>query len=263
MERNEETLSTRDLAASNESARGVATAEDGMRDGAAPDGQRAASDQSYHERPRPVDEDAQLVTDGRTSGDSRANPTPAVTGPDQDTDPAPSSTSASISASDAAGSLLPGDMDATFQERWKQIQTRFVDEPRGAVEDAVTLSPTSCSNSQRASLLNGRGWKRSGAVGRTSPLRICGSPCSAIGPSSSGCCRPEGANREHTRRWAPRADVQRRRGYATAPTDGSLALPGRVCGSSARKASTSWGSNCRPRSSAICARARSCVHASP
>jgi hypothetical protein len=30
-------------------------------------------------------------------------------------------------------------MDATFQERWKEIQTRFVDEPRGAVEDADGL----------------------------------------------------------------------------------------------------------------------------
>ena len=34
------------------------------------------------------------------------------------------------------GSPLPADMDATFQQRWKEIQTRFVDEPRGAVEDA-------------------------------------------------------------------------------------------------------------------------------
>ena len=187
MERNEETLSTRDLAASNEPARGVATAEGDVRDRAAPDGQPAVSDQSHQEQPRAVDHDAQPVTDERTAPsageqtrldaaehtlspaeasareqtleagvretslrpengvpreaheDSRANPTQAARARDQDTDPAPSSTNAAVSASDVGGSLLPGDMDATFQQRWKQIQTRFVDEPRGAVEDADTL----------------------------------------------------------------------------------------------------------------------------
>ena len=41
--------------------------------------------------------------------------------------------------SNVGGSLLPADMDETFQQRWKEIQTRFVDEPRGAVEDADGL----------------------------------------------------------------------------------------------------------------------------
>ena len=44
MERNEETLSTRDLAPSNEPARGVATAEGDARAGAVADRQRAVSD---------------------------------------------------------------------------------------------------------------------------------------------------------------------------------------------------------------------------
>jgi hypothetical protein len=48
-------------------------------------------------------------------------------------------------AADPSGSeapLVPTDMSATFQQRWKVIQTRFVDEPRGAVEDADGLVAT-------------------------------------------------------------------------------------------------------------------------
>ena len=59
--------------------------------------------------------------------------------PDQDGGAAQPTTGAGASASDAGGSLLPAEMDATFQQRWKEIQTRFVDEPRGAVEDADSL----------------------------------------------------------------------------------------------------------------------------
>ena len=65
--------------------------------------------------------------------------TQAVSTQKQDTEAAPASTSGAESASNASGSLLPADMDATFLERWKEIQTRFVDEPRGAVEDADGL----------------------------------------------------------------------------------------------------------------------------
>jgi hypothetical protein len=35
--------------------------------------------------------------------------------------------------------LLTAEQGVTFQTRWEAIQTRFVDEPRGAVEDADTL----------------------------------------------------------------------------------------------------------------------------
>jgi hypothetical protein len=190
MERNEETLSTRDLASPNEPARGVTTAEGDVRDGVVPDdGQHGAYDQPHEEEPRlPVDEDAQLVSDERTAAsageqtrlpaaehtppppearagasardqtleaggpeatksgapshepeDRPANSTQTVSARDQDTDAALPSTSAAASASDATGSLLSADIDATFQQRWKEIQTRFVDEPRGAVEDADGL----------------------------------------------------------------------------------------------------------------------------
>ena len=67
---------------------------------------------------------------------------PASTQPvptqDQDAQAKPRSTGTPASATDD-GSLLPADMDATFQQRWEEIQTRFVDEPRGAVEDADSL----------------------------------------------------------------------------------------------------------------------------
>jgi hypothetical protein len=40
------------------------------------------------------------------------------------------------------GALLPRDEDAEFHRRWEDIQTRFVDEPRGAVEEADVLVAT-------------------------------------------------------------------------------------------------------------------------
>ncbi len=35
--------------------------------------------------------------------------------------------------------LLAPELSVTFQRRWEEVQTRFVDEPRGAVEDADGL----------------------------------------------------------------------------------------------------------------------------
>jgi hypothetical protein len=35
--------------------------------------------------------------------------------------------------------LLPSDASSEFEERWRQIQTNFVDEPRAAVEEADSL----------------------------------------------------------------------------------------------------------------------------
>ena len=40
---------------------------------------------------------------------------------------------------DEAGSLLPEGEESDFQRRWEEIQTRFVDDPRQAVEDADAL----------------------------------------------------------------------------------------------------------------------------
>jgi hypothetical protein len=190
MERNEETLSTRDLASPNEPVGGGRTAEDDAGNGAVPEGQPGVYDQHPEGESRlPVDEDPQLATDerrGNSAGEQtqlpadRQSPAQAGTeasasdqnvdagrpvarprtesdvgghepddGPaesaqagatrDQDGGAAQPTTGAGASVSDAGGSLLPAEMDATFQQRWKQIQTRFVDEPRGAVEDADSL----------------------------------------------------------------------------------------------------------------------------
>lgn len=38
-----------------------------------------------------------------------------------------------------AGPLLSAEASSSFQRRWEEVQTRFVDEPRGAVEDADGL----------------------------------------------------------------------------------------------------------------------------
>ena len=167
MQRNAETLSTRDLASSNEPAGDVTMSEDDVRDAAAREGQPGVYDQSAPVAegiPLPVDEQTAPPGEARTGAsatdqpveasrpdaglgiergaagheDRPAKSTQAVSMQDQDAEAAPPSTGVSASASNG-GSLLPADMDATFQQRWKEIQTRFVDEPRGAVEDADGL----------------------------------------------------------------------------------------------------------------------------
>jgi hypothetical protein len=172
MERNTETLSTRDLASPNEPAGDATTSGDDVRDADNPGGRLETYDQAApaaEGTPPPVDEqiappdeartgvsgrdqsveaaprDANHDADDAFSGDAdqvrTANSTPAVSTEDQNLEPASGSTGATSSASNG-GSLLPADMDATFQQRWKEIQTRFVDEPRGAVEDADGLVAT-------------------------------------------------------------------------------------------------------------------------
>lgn len=194
MERNTETLSTRDLASPIEPGADVRTSEGDVRDAAAAEGQPGLHDQAApaEERTRlPVDEETQLPDDERTraatdeptrlpADEQTARPDEVLTGAsarnqtvqagsanagvgiesgsggdeaedrpgkstqaesslDQETEAAPAPTGAATSASDAGGALLPADMDATFQQQWKEIQTRFVDQPRGAVEDADSL----------------------------------------------------------------------------------------------------------------------------
>jgi hypothetical protein len=199
MERNTETLSTRDLASPNEPAGGLTRSESDVPDAAAAEAQPGVRDQTVpaeegtplpaaDDAQLPVD-DAQLPVDERTAaaadeqtrltareqtapsadertGASARDQTVEATRPDasldvdsgapghdnrpavatqvvstqeEDTRAAPPSTGGADSASNAGGSLLPAEMDATFLERWKEIQTRFVDEPRGAVEDADGL----------------------------------------------------------------------------------------------------------------------------
>ena len=67
--------------------------------------------------------------------------------------------------------------------------------PEGRSRMPMAWWRPSCSNSQRASPRNGNGSKHNGAVARTSPPRTCESLCSAIGPFSSGCSRPDSQSR--------------------------------------------------------------------
>jgi hypothetical protein len=48
-------------------------------------------------------------------------------------------TNTAASSSNTSEPLVPSELSATFQQRWEAIQTQFVDEPRGAVEDADGL----------------------------------------------------------------------------------------------------------------------------
>lgn len=134
MERNTETLSTRDLASPNEPAGDATTSQDDVRNAGTPEGQPEVHDQAapaVEGTPPPVDEQIARPHEARTG----------ASGGDQNIERASRSTGATASASNG-GSLLPADMDATFQQQWEEIQTRFVDEPRGAVEDADGLVAT-------------------------------------------------------------------------------------------------------------------------
>lgn len=185
MERNEETLSTRDLASPNERVAEGRTADDDAGNGAVPEGQPGVHDQPREGTSRPPGEDEpQLAADERAGtssnegtqlpateqapaharpegsasnqildanprtgsgaadfepGDRPAEAAQAAETREQDRGAAQPTSGVGASASDVGGSLLPAEMDATFQQRWKEIQTRFVDEPRGAVEDADSL----------------------------------------------------------------------------------------------------------------------------
>lgn len=176
MERNQETLTTRDLAMGNEPA--TSSGSDPARDDREPLGEETTEVYDHES----VEQDS--ATRGREGTDSsvrdiRSQPEPAVREGDRretpaqpalaDTDSAESPSTAtpagstSSSGNDATASqaqnvsapaspagssetasangapLLPEEMSTTFQRRWEEVQTRFVDEPRGAVEDADGL----------------------------------------------------------------------------------------------------------------------------
>ncbi len=109
MEQTERSLNTRDLAS---------------QDAASPDAERTPA------------------ATGESGSQSSGRVTPA---------PAPTAGSAaSASASDresdeggnGSGTLLSTELSADFRSSWESIQTQFVDQPRGAVEDADRLVAT-------------------------------------------------------------------------------------------------------------------------
>ena len=137
MERNEEGISTRDLASP-----GDARAREAMistREGA--DGTSSAQ--------------AQAEVYDRPAGSGAGEPDPAPSAPqDEPVDSATRSPADDDTTDSAAADgptartraegpteqpLLTANDGAIFQRRWEDVQTRFVDEPRGAVEDADGL----------------------------------------------------------------------------------------------------------------------------
>ena len=149
-DRNDESLSTRDLASpSDPTAGAVASPEPG-----APPSESQSSDQAPQHDPEmlaPAHEaestasapDVQAppplveTSRERSERDERSAPTAS--------EEPPESRRSTVEAEErgvdtgASEPLLPFESSVDFQRRWEGVQTRFVDEPRGAVEDADGL----------------------------------------------------------------------------------------------------------------------------
>ena len=125
MQREDESLSTRDLAGAQREVP-VETAEEPALQDAAPPEQDARFDR------RPEDVEAAAGEGGQAVADRPAEPQDAATQGDADR-------AGGAEDVDEGGSLLPEGEESDFQRRWEEIQTRFVDDPRQAVEDADAL----------------------------------------------------------------------------------------------------------------------------
>ncbi|MGH2886886.1 MAG: hypothetical protein ACRDPA_30040 [Solirubrobacteraceae bacterium] len=143
MERNEETLSTRDLASANDPVTGTAAASDT----APPDVDRSSdAPAEVYDREladRETGDPEALSAEPRradaSAGDVDLQSPRGV--PEEKTPASPAGPSHSAAGNGAGNGapLLPEELSVTFQERWEEVQTRFVDEPRGAVEEADGL----------------------------------------------------------------------------------------------------------------------------
>ena len=103
------------------------------------------------------DREADTVTDSTTAqtsnptqttlsddqlGERSADNQPAIQPASGQQTPAASSANGETSGNAAEDALLSTKISGDFQRRWETIQTQFVDEPRGAVEDADQLVAT-------------------------------------------------------------------------------------------------------------------------
>jgi hypothetical protein len=155
MERSDERLSTRDIA-SPSGADAVDTDPARERDATMADTAPADAAPAPDERAdRDFDSGGGAVAADRAApvgdGDVVTDEPAGGRGPSRESiaDPAPAGTSGDTAARDTArdsttnGDAAPllADSDG-FQARWEEIQVRFVDEPRGAVEDADALVAT-------------------------------------------------------------------------------------------------------------------------
>ena len=127
MQREDESLSTRDLA--GDAARGTRRNRRRARDcrmrrrPSRMSASTAAPRTSMH-RPQTAARPRRTGPPSPRSARARATPTARVGGAD---------------GIGETGSLLPEGEESDFQRRWEEIQTRFVDDPRQAVEDADAL----------------------------------------------------------------------------------------------------------------------------
>ena len=161
-DRNEESLSTRDLASPTDS-QGAATTtvpdSEGLTEERAGRGTAPSADMPVESadvasdagNAQPHDVAAESGAVGSQPGASASprdevaaapgqddRPQEAAQGTDDVRAPAPSD-GAPGSAAPTNEPLLPGELTEDFQRRWEEVQTRFVDEPRGAVEQADGL----------------------------------------------------------------------------------------------------------------------------
>jgi hypothetical protein len=174
MEREDERLSTRDIASGTQDPdveRGDTAladpdespaadtaavpgdrAEDDVADERADEGAVAASEAPPGRGPSPepvADADDDDVADTRAQTGAASDPTPAAASAAADAGDRDRTDSraddAGTETRDADADAEPGpllDGADEFQTRWEEIQVRFVDEPRGAVEDADALVAT-------------------------------------------------------------------------------------------------------------------------
>jgi hypothetical protein len=126
------------------------------------------------------------------------------------------------------GSLLPAQSGADFRGRWEGIQTRFVDDPRRAVEDADGLVATVMQElangfAQRARAPRGAVGPRGGHLhrgppGRATALPLVLPPAALDLSTEHGCSSPE--TRERPEAWG-RASSPRPSGKPTARARGA------------------------------------------
>ena len=154
MERTDEALSTRDLASPSERTEDSQGAVPANPEAAAPAEADAAmatperdtvagpahDDQVPTQNRRPAGgHDEAPVASGKPVAPGHGEPTPTPDQPAAERDDPATDPNAQSAADE---SLLPAGDAATFRKRWEEVQTRFVDEPRGAVEDADGLVAT-------------------------------------------------------------------------------------------------------------------------
>ena len=132
MEQRDQSLSTRDLASPSPGPEAGTERDDEVL-GGSPSAERGSVGE-------PTDSD--MVTPGvggsdRPPATEQPSRTSAASGSE-----APDLPQTPANGNEGNGTLLSTDLSTDFQARWESIQTQFVDEPRGAVQDADKLVAT-------------------------------------------------------------------------------------------------------------------------